>query len=753
MLQIQIDGKEISVEQGTTVIEAAHKLGTYIPHFCYHKKLSIAASCRMCLVEVEKSPKPLPACATPVTDGMVVHTHSTKAREAQEGVMEFLLINHPLDCPVCDQAGECQLQDLAVGYGRSASRYTEEKRAIVGKDMGPLISAEEMSRCIYCTRCVRFTEEITGEQEIGVAFRGEFSQVMPFIGEVVKTELSGNVIDLCPVGALTSKPYRYDSRSWELNRRKSIAAHDSLGSNIIVQTKEHTVRRVLPLENESINECWISDRDRFSYEGLHHESRLQTPKIKQGGEWKNVDWQTALEYVRHTLECIGKEEGKDQIAVWANANNTVEELYLAKKWTQALGITNITTQLRTTDSRVTQSAQGAQWLGQSIEQLGECDAILVVGANLRQEQPLLTARLRRAAKQGTKFSVIASQTEVLNMPLLTQQAIHPNAWANQLMQIAFDEQDIIFISLNQAQRATIILGAEAQNHPDYAAIYLAAQNLAQATGAILGILPQSANSVGADVLGVNQTPIDEMLSQPKKAVLLLNVEPEFDVKGGTQTLNTLKQAGSVLAFTPYESNTLLDMADVLLPITPFSETSGSFINMEGRVQSFHGAVKNLGDSRPLWKILRVLGNIFELEGFDFETSQDVLHEALGKDVDVRALLNNNVPLNRIEPRNNTQLLIRVGGVGMYHTDNVVRRASSLQQTPQAQEPQARIHSNTLAKLGLSNGEVVVAQQEQAQIKVTLCTDDTLPQDVVHLPEHRSNAVLGGMMNVIELRKA
>ena len=312
MLQIQIDGKQIEVNQGATVMEAAHELGTYIPHFCYHKKLSIAANCRMCLVEVEKAPKPLPACATPVTDGMVVHTHSAKAKQAQEGVMEFLLINHPLDCPICDQAGECQLQDLAVGYGKSASRYEEEKRSVVGKDMGPLVSAEEMSRCIHCTRCVRFTEEIAGEQEIGIAHRGEFSEIMPFIGKVVETELSGNVIDLCPVGALTSKPFRYNARSWELSRRKSISAHDSLGSNLIVQTKDHTVRRVLPLENESINECWISDRDRFAYEGLYHESRLQKPKIKHGGEWKEVDWATALEYVRHTLECIGNEEGKTQ---------------------------------------------------------------------------------------------------------------------------------------------------------------------------------------------------------------------------------------------------------------------------------------------------------------------------------------------------------------------------------------------------------------------------------------------------------
>jgi len=351
MLQISIDGKEVSVEQGATVIEAAQKLGTYIPHFCYHKKLSIAASCRMCLVEVEKAPKPLPACATPVTDGMVVRTHSKMAKQAQEGVMEFLLINHPLDCPVCDKGGECQLQDLAVGYGKSTTRYTEAKRAVVAKDMGPLISTREMSRCIHCSRCVRFTEEIAGNQEIGIANRGEHSEILTFIGRAVETELSGNVIDLCPVGALTSKPFRFNARSWELNRRKSVSAHDALGSNLIVQTKEHTVRRVLPLENEAINECWLSDRDRFAYEGLNHESRLKNPKIKQGGEWIDVDWQTALEYVRNGIECITKDGNQEQIGFWANPMNTLEELYLAKKLADGIGSRPLATPLRAQDGR------------------------------------------------------------------------------------------------------------------------------------------------------------------------------------------------------------------------------------------------------------------------------------------------------------------------------------------------------------------------------------------------------------------
>lgn len=748
MLQIQIDGKQIAVKQGATVMEAAHELGTYIPHFCYHKKLSIAANCRMCLVEVEKAPKPLPACATPVTDGMVVHTHSPKAKQAQEGVMEFLLINHPLDCPICDQGGECQLQDLAVGYGKSSSRYQEEKRSVVGKDMGPLVSAAEMSRCIHCTRCVRFTEEIAGMQEIAMANRGEFSEIMPFIGKAVETELSGNVIDLCPVGALTSKPFRYDARSWELSRRKTISAHDALGSNLIVQTKDHTVRRVLPLENEAINECWIADRDRFAYEGLYHESRLKNPKIKHGGEWHDVDWQTALEYVRKTVDCIAKEDGKDDIGIWANPANTIEELYLTKKLAKGLGIADVASKLRQQDARLNGTFVGAQWLGQSIEALAENEAVLVVGANLRQDQPLLTARLRRAAKAGMALAVLTAHKEELHMPLLAQTCAHPDTWADYLGNLAQDAQNDIAAKLKNAEKAAIVLGADVQNHPNYAGIYAAAQDLAAQTGASVGILPQAANSVGADVLGIDSgKSVADMIAQPKKAVLLLNVEPEIDVLGGEKALAALKQAQSVMAFTAFESEALREVCDILLPIAPFTETSGSFISMEGRLQSFHGVVKGFADSRPLWKVLRVLGNVFELDGFAFDTSEQVLAEAIDA-AKLPEKLNNRSTWQGSD--NSVAGLVRVGGVGIYHTDAVVRRAQALQQTPQAQIPAARVHPNTLAQLGLSGAAQAVAKQNGASVTVAVLADAALPENVVYLPVHTANAALGGMMNSIEL---
>nr|HPR05218.1 NADH-quinone oxidoreductase subunit NuoG [Denitromonas sp.] len=360
MLEIEIDGKQLQVADGSTVMDAANQVGAYIPHFCYHKKLSIAANCRMCLVQVEKAPKPLPACATPVTNGMKVWTKSEAAVKAQKGVMEFLLINHPLDCPICDQGGECQLQDLAVGYGESKSRYQEEKRVVFNKNLGPLVSTD-MTRCIHCTRCVRFTQEIAGLMELGQAFRGEHSEIMPFVEKTVDSELSGNIIDLCPVGALTSKPFRFAARTWELARRKSVSPHDSLGSNLIVQVKHDVVKRVLPLENEAINECWLSDRDRFSYEGLNCASRLTKPMIRQGDSWQETDWQTALEFAATRLKAVVAAAGGEEFGALLAPNATVEELYLAQKLVRGLGSDNVDFRLRQADFSADAVSQGAPW--------------------------------------------------------------------------------------------------------------------------------------------------------------------------------------------------------------------------------------------------------------------------------------------------------------------------------------------------------------------------------------------------------
>lgn len=763
MLQIEIDGKELSVEQGSTVMEAAHQIGTYIPHFCYHKKLSIAANCRMCLVEVEKAPKPLPACATPVTDGMKVKTNSPLAKKAQEGVMEFLLINHPLDCPICDQGGECQLQDLSVGYGQSAGRYQEEKRSVVGKDMGPLVSAQEMSRCIHCTRCARFTEEIAGYQEIGMANRGEFSEIMPYIGKTVESEISGNVIDLCPVGALTSKPFRYDARSWELSRRKSFSAHDALGTNLIVQVKDHRVRRVLPLENEAINECWISDKDRFSYEGLYHEQRLQKPKIKHGGQWHEVDWQTALEYAQKGIRGVSNDFGADAIGVLANPMSTVEELYLTKKLAHGLGIHSIDSRLQQQDLRFADKQQGALWLGQSIADFAKSDAVLMIGADLRQEQPLLTARIRQSVKEGMSLFTLNAHEQTLHMKAV-QSIANPSDWAAKLAEIlsavkgeglASESAMAIATALKEQEAVSVVLGAAAQNHADFAHVYFVAQELAEATGAKLGILPQAANSVGADVLGFvpsnNGSDINAMFAKAdKKAFVLLNVEPEIDVANVQAAKKALMSAQTVIAMAAFESEGLLELADVLLPITPFTETSGSFISMEGRLQSFHGVVRPLGEARPAWKVLRVLGNMLGVTGFEYNASEEVLSDA----IDTAELANrlNSRLTQSVATGAKQDALVRVGGVSIYSTDAISRRSAPLQATTHAQVPVAKVNAGTLAKLGVTEGSVQLATVGGDAITVTVAVDNQLPENVVYLPVHPANQALGNMMATVEFKR-
>ena len=426
MVNLEIDGKIVSVENGATVMEAANKLGTFIPHFCYHKKLSIAANCRMCLVQVEKAPKPLPACATPATEGMKVQTNSQYAKTAQQGVMEFLLINHPLDCPICDQGGECQLQDLAVGYGGSASRYQEAKRVVVNKNLGPLI-ATDMTRCIHCTRCVRFGQEVAGVMELGQAGRGEHSEILAFVGQTVDSELSGNMIDLCPVGALTSKPFRYTARSWELSRRKSVSPHDGLGSNLVVQVKQDRVMRVLPLENEVINECWISDKDRFSYEGLNSEDRLTRPMLKQGGQWLEVEWSQALQFVAHGLKDIKSNHGAESIAALASPHQTLEELYLLNKLMRGMGSNNIDTRLRQADTRADGSAIGARWLGMKIADIGALQSVLIIGSTLRKDHPLIANRLRQATKNGLQLNIVHVADDELLMKVANIAVVAPSA--------------------------------------------------------------------------------------------------------------------------------------------------------------------------------------------------------------------------------------------------------------------------------------------------------------------------------------
>ena len=696
MVEIELDGKKVEVAPGSMIMHAAEKANTYIPHFCYHKKLSIAASCRMCLVEVEKAPKPMPACATPVTQGMIVRTKSDKAIKAQQSVMEFLLINHPLDCPICDQGGECQLQDLAVGYGGGASRYEEEKRVVFHKDVGPLISMEEMSRCIHCTRCVRFGQEIAGVMELGMSYRGEHAEIETFVGQSVDSELSGNMIDICPVGALTSKPFRYSARTWELSRRKSVSPHDSTGANLIVQVKNHKVMRVVPFENDAVNECWIADRDRFSYEALNGEDRLTQPMLKQGGVWNTVDWQTALEYVANGLKQIQANHGAKSIGALVSPHSTVEELALAGALVRGLGSENIDSRLRAADFGNAAPVGQARWLGLPIAELSLLQRVFVVGSSLRKDHPLFAQRIRQAARKGAVVSALVSQPEDWALPVAYTLQAAATDWVQALAGVAAavaaqlgvaapvqatacGNAGAIAKSPLSGERKAILLGNAAAHHPQASCLLALAQWIAQHTSASVGYLTEAANTVGAQLVhalpGKDGQNAAQMLSGGLKAALLLNVEPGLDTAIGAQGLET---AEMVVTLSPFKTN--LDISDVLLPIAPFSETSGSFVNAEGRLQTFNAVVKPLGETRPAWKVLRVLGNLLGLRGFEQESSQAVLASALPG-------VENGTLVARSQLSNSTQVGIVLAPAttvpcvaSIYQLDALVRRAPSLQAT-------------------------------------------------------------------------
>ena len=500
MIEFELDGKKVEAPAGSMVIAAAEAAGTFIPHFCYHKKLTVAANCRMCLVDIEKMPKPMPACATAIAPGMIIRTKSDKAIKAQQSVMEFLLINHPLDCPICDQGGECQLQDLAVGYGGSASRYEEEKRVVANKDVGPLVSMEEMSRCIHCTRCVRFGQEVAGVMELGMIHRGEHSEITTMIkdngSESIDSELSGNMIDICPVGALTSKPFRYSARTWELSRRKSISPHDSTGANLIVQVKNNKVMRVVPLENEAVNECWIADRDRYSYEALNGTDRLTSPMIKQGGEWRDVDWQTALEYVANGFKQIKTDHGASSIGTLASPHSTVEELFLASQFMRGMGADNIDYRLRSADFGNT-SAVNVRWLGTSIASLSTMQRVLVVGSNLRKDHPLFAQRIRQAVRKGAQVAQINEVNRDWAMNVANSIIAPSSDWAASLMTNMDNGRLQQWLGTPDVAvgRKVILLGNAAAHHANASQILALAQALATATGAVVGYLTEAANTV------------------------------------------------------------------------------------------------------------------------------------------------------------------------------------------------------------------------------------------------------------------
>lgn len=783
--EIEIDGKKLSARAGQMLIELADQHDIYIPRFCYHKKLSVAANCRMCLVEVEKAPKPLPACATPVMEGMKVATRSKFAIEAQKSVMEFLLINHPLDCPICDQGGECELQDLAVGYGSDVSRYQEKKRVVRDKDIGTLVQTD-MTRCIHCTRCVRFGEEIAGLREMGATGRGEDMEIGTYIEKSLGSELSGNIIDICPVGALTSKPFRYSARAWEMVQRSAIAPHDSVGSNVQLHIKDDRVKRVVPSENETINEVWLSDRDRFSYQGLYSDDRLQTPMIKKDGCWQQVDWQTALEFSRDGLKNTLSRHGPAQLGGLTSATASLEELYLFQKLLRMLGCNNVDHRLRQKDFTQQEADPLFPYLGSSIAALETMDAVLLIGSNARREQPLINHRLRKCALQGGDVMVLNAVDHGFNYDLSAEFIQAPTKFPTTLALIAkslakmmgrglgenmqeligdaiTDERhQLIAKKLLQAKHGLILLGNLSQAHSEFTTLKALATTIAKLANVKLGFLTEAANTSGAHLAGVlphrgaGGTTVSEcglnadtMLADPRQAYLLLGVEPEFDCWNNAKALQAMHAADFVVSMTAYQSETMKQYADVLFPIALFAERAGTYINVAGQRQSFAAAIPPLGESRPAWKIMRVLADLLSVETMAYNNIEEIQHEIQHKigepvlnsagDWSVPMIPNRDIGLQRITE------------VPMYRLDPMLRRATALQKADDSAGRLIQINSALANKLQLSAGDLVTAQQQEDSFSAPVQINENVAEDCVLV--QATHQLAGPWHGQISLHKA
>ena len=766
LITIEINAKKLEVKPDAMLIEAADDAGIHIPRFCYHKKLSISANCRMCLVEVEKAFKPMPACATPVNDGMVVWTRSKDALSAQQDNMEFLLINHPLDCPICDQGGECELQDLAVSAGGSSSSFKEMKRVVSDKDIGPLVTTE-MTRCIQCTRCIRFGEEVAGMREMGATGRGDRMEVGTFVEKSLTSELSGNIIDICPVGAL---------RPWDVAQTASIASHDSVGSNVNLHTYKNELIRVVAGDNDAVNECWISDRDRFSYQGVNAEDRLTTPMIKKDGIWKKIDWAGALDSVAELIKAMDKE----QIGALVSARATIEEQYLLQKALRGAGVNNIDHRLRQCDFYDQDVAPFAPNLGVSIAELEDQNAVLLVGSNIRQEQPLLNHRLRKAALKGAHIMTVNLREYEFNYDVAGQLTGNATQMVERLIGIALasgelpkslndlvagiestDAEKQIAEYLKQADNALVLTGNIAVSHPQYSALCALSAVIAENTGAKVGSLAESANTVGAWLAGAvphrQSAGSDakkkgknsaEMLSADLKMFVLLDVEPEFDCANPQQAMSAMNQAECVVAITPYASESLKSYADILLPISTIAETSGTFVNAEGRWQSFTGASQLPCDARPAWKVLRVLGNVLDVEGFDYVSSEEVRDELQN---DVNNAKDKEVELMPLYQKQSTDSgLQRISEVAMYCTDSLVRRATALHKSVE-NEASIALNAVDAEVLALVDAASITITQGEATAKTKLVIDNNIPQGCVFIPEGTEvSARLGASFGMVEV---
>ncbi len=778
LIEIEIDGKKIQVKPNQTVIQAADEEGIYIPRFCYHKNLSIAANCRMCLVDVEKSPKPMPACALPVVPGMKVQTKSSKALAAQRAVMEFLLINHPLDCPICDQGGECELQDLAMGYGSDRSHYDEGKRSVADQDLGPLV-ATEMTRCIQCTRCVRFGDEVAGLRELGAIKRGEEMEISTYVQHALQSEVSGNIIDLCPVGALTAKPSRFRARAWELTQAPSISPHDCLGTNLHVHTYRGKVMRVVSRENKELNEMWLADRDRFSYEGLYHPDRLSEPLVKLDGQWEKAEWMPALDYAVSGLRRVMATSTADQIAALASPNSTLEELYLLQKLLRGLGSSNLDHRLRQTDFRDQSEFPLAPNLGASLAEVEAAESVLLIGSNIQKEQPLLALRLRKAYLKGAAIMALNPMDYRFHFQLKAKKIVAPDELVSALAGIAkallsakadaklaallqdltIDESERLMAEhLKTSKRSFIFLGSLAFNHPQASFLRRLAAFIAEATESKLGWLTEGANAAGAWLAGMvpHRRPGGKinthmglhaltMLEKNRKAYLLLQVEPDLDSAHPALMRNALKQAEFVVAFSSFDNPILREVANVILPIAPFTETSGTYVNTVGNWQSFKPAAALYKNTQPAWKVLSSLANLLQLPGFRYETTEGIREE-------VQSLIQNTEFLSSKVSWKDVALaepkqpgISRVGEIPLYAVDSIVRRAKALQATQKIVEGELaalRLHPSYAKELGLKAGMKLAISHKKETIHLPLILDERVPPHAAWLP--------GGIKETVEL---
>lgn len=795
-MKIEIDGKEIEAEAGSMIIQVADQHGIAIPRFCYHNKLSIAANCRMCLVQVQNASKPLPACATPISEGMKVSTTSAITTDAQKAVMEYLLINHPLDCPICDQGGECELQDVSFEYGKDHSEYDEEKRVVIDQNLGPLV-ATDLTRCIQCTRCVRFGTEIAGDRELGATGRGEFMKIETFVAQHVNSEVSGNIIDLCPVGALTSKPFRFKARAWELIEYPYVSPHDCIGSNLYLHVLRDKVLRVVPKAAEDINEVWLSDRDRFSYEALTHEDRLRKPMVNKNGKWGISSWVEALKFAMAGIKLSQETFGNDQLGVLASPNSSLEEFYILQQLARGLGTANIDHRLRQLDFSDQDLAPLFPNLGIKFQDLETQDMVLLIGSNIHKEQPIAGLKLRKMTTRGGKVCAINPVECHYNFPVAKQEVVVAANLALSLAGIVKEllrmlkntaltselnllqgvetsaDQKQIAAKLLAGKDRTIILGQQALMHPRAAEIKAWTSLIAKITNSNCGFFSDGSNAAGAWIAGCVPhrmpagIPADqqgknalEMLRTPLKCYILYAIEPEFDSLLGAQALETIAKADFVVAISAYQSDSLLKISDVILPLAQYAEISGTYLNVEGKWQTTQAVIPPYGESRPGWKILRVLGNLAQLPFFEYASEQDI-RDALVTNLSAANLMSELQSLTCWKYRCPTQItinpanrLLRIAPLALYSSDSITRRAKALQHTKDAHTTATiEMNQNTANSLHVAHGDLVNVTSAAGATKLTVEIASVVPDfSVVIFQAQQSTNYLGAPYSYVEVTR-